>query len=78
MLLCCTAISGALYVLIYYVPLFYSLVRNEDGIQTAIRLLPLVCFYIFGVMLNGVFMVRWGYRCNSENWPSSSRTIWNH
>lgn len=61
MLMCCTATSGALYVVIYYLPLFYSLVRGEDGVRTAIRLLPFVCFYVFGVMLNGVFMVRWGY-----------------
>ncbi|ROV95430.1 hypothetical protein VMCG_08498 [Cytospora schulzeri] len=61
MLLCCTALSGALYVIIYYLPLFYSLVRNEDGVQTAVRLLPFVIFYVFGVMLNGVLMVRWGY-----------------
>lgn len=61
MLMCCTALSGALYVLIYYLPLFYALVRSENGVQTAVRLLPFVMFYVFGVMLNGVLMVRLGY-----------------
>ncbi|ETS81935.1 hypothetical protein PFICI_06937 [Pestalotiopsis fici W106-1] len=61
LLTCCTALSGALYVIIYYLSLFYSLVRNENGVQTALRLLPFVIFYVFGVMLNGIFMVRWGY-----------------
>ncbi|KAI0394861.1 MFS general substrate transporter [Xylariaceae sp. FL0594] len=61
MLSCCTALSGALYVIIYYLSLFYSLVRNEGGVQTAVRLLPFVIFYVVGVMFNGVFMVRWGY-----------------
>ncbi|KAH8194260.1 hypothetical protein TruAng_011581 [Truncatella angustata] len=61
MLVCCTALSGALYVVIYYLSLFYSLIRNEDGVKTAVRLLPFVIFYVFGVMLNGILMVRWGY-----------------
>ncbi|KAI1819284.1 putative MFS transporter [Xylaria intraflava] len=61
MFLCCTACTGALYVIIYYLSLFYSLVRNEDGVYTAVRLLPFVIFYVAGVMLNGIFMVRMGY-----------------
>lgn len=61
MLICFTTLSSALYVIIYYLPMFYSLVRNEDGVQTAVRLLPFVVFYVFGIMLNGVLMVRWGY-----------------
>ncbi|KAF3018081.1 hypothetical protein E8E14_003603 [Neopestalotiopsis sp. 37M] len=61
MLMCCTALSGALYVIIYYLSLFYSLVRNENGVRTAVHLLPFVIFYVFGVMLNGILMVRWGY-----------------
>ncbi|KAI0198221.1 putative MFS transporter [Astrocystis sublimbata] len=61
LLLSCTALVGALYVIIYYLSLFYSLVRNEDGKQTAVRLLPFVVFYVVGVLFNGILMVRWGY-----------------
>lgn len=43
-----TGFSIGLFVAIYYTPLFFLFVRNDSPIKAAIRLLPLVCFFIFG------------------------------
>ncbi|KAK3305036.1 putative MFS transporter [Chaetomium strumarium] len=59
--ICCCCLGGALFVTIYYLPLYFQFVRNDNGVQAAVRLLPFICFYIFGVILNGVLMLRWGY-----------------
>ncbi|KAH6651611.1 putative MFS transporter, partial [Truncatella angustata] len=56
---CC--LSGALYITVYYLPLFFQFVGGDNGVEAAVRLLPFVCFYIFGVVLNGFLMIRWGY-----------------
>ncbi|KAI0532780.1 major facilitator superfamily domain-containing protein [Xylaria digitata] len=55
------AFGGALFVTIYYLPLFFQFVRNDGGVQAAVRLLPFIIFYTFVVLVNGFFMVRWGY-----------------
>ena len=56
---CC--LSSALFITVYYLPLFFQFVGGDSGIQAAIRLLPFICFYVASVVFNGWFMVRWGY-----------------
>ncbi|KAI1812297.1 major facilitator superfamily domain-containing protein [Poronia punctata] len=55
---CC--LGGGLFVTIYYLPLFFQFVRDDNGIQAAVRLLPFIVFYVVVVLLNGYFMAR-GY-----------------
>ncbi|RWA08992.1 hypothetical protein EKO27_g6107 [Xylaria grammica] len=55
------AFGSELFVTVYYLPLFFQFVRNDNGVQAAVRLLPFIVFYIFGVLVNGVLMLRWGY-----------------
>ena len=58
----CTACLGAsLYVAIYYIPLYFQFVHGDNGTQAAVRLLPFIVFYIFGVLLNGILMPKYGY-----------------
>jgi hypothetical protein len=59
--ICLCSFGGALFVTIYYLPLFFQFVRNDDGVQAAVRLLPFIVFYVFFVLVNGFLMVRWGY-----------------
>jgi len=57
--MCC--LSSALFVPIYYIPLFFSFVFGFSGIESAVALLPFICITIFTIMLNGVLMPRFGY-----------------
>ncbi|KAI1824701.1 major facilitator superfamily domain-containing protein [Xylaria intraflava] len=59
--ICTCCLGGGLFVTIYYLPLFFQFVRNDDAIEAAVRLLPFIVFYIVGVLLNGFLMLRWGY-----------------
>ncbi|KAF2135657.1 uncharacterized protein K452DRAFT_293056 [Aplosporella prunicola CBS 121167] len=59
--ICSACLGGALFACIYYIPLYFQFVRNDNGVQAAVRLLPFICFYVFSVVLNGVFMIRLGY-----------------
>ncbi|CAK7236033.1 hypothetical protein SBRCBS47491_009498 [Sporothrix bragantina] len=46
-----TACGGAaLFVSVYYIPLFFLFVHGDDATQAAVRLLPLVAFYVAGVL----------------------------
>lgn len=58
---CSACLGGGLFVTIYYLPLFFQFVRNDNGIDSAVRLLPFIVSYIAGAVLNGLLMPRWGY-----------------
>jgi hypothetical protein len=45
--------STAVGVTIYYVPLLFQFTRNDSALQAAVRLLPLIVFFIFFVMVAG-------------------------
>lgn len=59
--ICSACLGGALFVTIYYIPLYFQFVDGDNGIEAAVRLLPFICFYIFSVILNGWLMPRFGY-----------------
>jgi MFS family permease len=51
----------ALFVSIYYIPLYFSFVHNDTNVEAAVRLLPFICVTIFFIMLNGGLMPKFGY-----------------
>lgn len=53
--------GAALFVSIYYIPLYFLFVYGESGVQAAVRLLPFVCFYVGGTLFCGAVMSRTGY-----------------
>ena len=53
--------GAALFVSIYYIPLFFLFVHGDSGTQAAIRLLPFICFYVSTILLCGATMGRTGY-----------------
>ncbi|KAL8975228.1 MAG: hypothetical protein Q9197_000531 [Variospora fuerteventurae] len=58
----CMACGGAaLFVSIYYIPLYFLFVNGDSGTQAAVRLLPFICFYVVTIVLCGATMGRTGY-----------------
>ncbi|GKZ26255.1 hypothetical protein AbraIFM66951_004443 [Aspergillus brasiliensis] len=58
----CMACGGAaLFVTIYYIPLYFLFVHGDSGTQAAVRLLPFICFYVATILFCGAVMGRAGY-----------------
>ncbi|KAL9003146.1 MAG: hypothetical protein Q9188_003968 [Gyalolechia gomerana] len=58
----CMACGGAaLFVSIYYIPLYFLFVHGDSGTQAAVRLLPFICFYVATILVCGATMGRTGY-----------------
>ena len=58
----CMACGGAaLFVSIYYIPLYYLFVHGDSGTQAAVRLLPFICLYVATILICGATMGRTGY-----------------
>lgn len=52
--------GAAIYIAIYYIPVFFQFTRGDSAIQAAVRLLPFVFILSFMVLANGFFMAKWG------------------
>lgn len=58
----CMACGGAaLFVSVYYIPLYFLFVHGDSGTQAAVRLLPFICFYVATILTCGAVMGRTGY-----------------
>ncbi|KAH8663779.1 major facilitator superfamily domain-containing protein [Ilyonectria robusta] len=55
------AAASAVYIPIYYIPLYFQFARGESPVEAAIKLLPFVFMISTVAILNGIFMSRWGY-----------------
>ena len=53
--------GAALFISIYYIPLYFLFVNGDSGTQAAVRLLPFVCFYVVTILICGATMGRTGY-----------------
>lgn len=53
--------GAALFVSVYYIPLFFIFVNGDTGVEAAVRLLPFVCFYVTSILICGYAMPRTGY-----------------
>ncbi|MCJ1381687.1 hypothetical protein MMC17_004798 [Xylographa soralifera] len=49
------------FVPIYFIPLFFQFAKNDSAVEAGVRLLPLVCFLVFSIILNGALMSKYGY-----------------
>ncbi|KAF2493034.1 MFS general substrate transporter [Lophium mytilinum] len=45
----------------YYIPIFFAFARGDSGTDSAVRLLPLLIFTIFFIVLNGALLPKVGY-----------------
>ena len=55
------AAPAAVYIPIYYIPLFFQFARGESPVEAAIRLMPFVFMIVIVSILNGIFMSKLGY-----------------
>jgi hypothetical protein len=46
---------------IFFIPLFFQFVKGDSSLEGGVRLLPYICFLIFGLLVNGAFMVKLKY-----------------
>lgn len=59
--ICMACGGGALFVSVYYIPLYFLFVHGNSGTEAAVRLLPFICFYVATILLCGAMMGRTGY-----------------
>ncbi len=59
--ICCACAGSALFIPIYYIPLYFQFVQGDSGVEAAVRLLPFMCLNILFCMVNGIAMPRFGY-----------------
>ncbi|CAJ2505539.1 Uu.00g129330.m01.CDS01 [Anthostomella pinea] len=55
----CTNI--AIFVPIFYIPIYFQFTRGDNALDAAVRLLPLIFTVTFAMIANGFLMARWGY-----------------
>jgi hypothetical protein len=53
--------GAAIYITIYYIPIFFQFTHGDTAIMAAVRLLPFVFILSALVLANGALMARWGY-----------------
>ena len=52
--------GAAIYLVIYYIPIYFQFTRGDSAIEAAVRLLPFVFILSTMVLVNGFFMAKWG------------------
>ena len=57
----CICTNVAFFVPVYYIPIYFQFTRGDGALDAAVRLLPLIIVSSFAMILNGLFMVRFGY-----------------
>ncbi|KAI0798852.1 putative MFS drug efflux transporter [Xylaria sp. FL0064] len=55
------ASATASFTIIYFIPLFYQLVKNEDALISGVHLLPYVAFMVTVCVGNGILLGKFGY-----------------
>jgi MFS family permease len=57
-----TASAGtAVFLPVYFIPLFFQFVKQETPLEAAIRLLPFICLLVFAVLVNGTLLSKYGF-----------------
>ncbi|EED20035.1 efflux pump antibiotic resistance protein, putative [Talaromyces stipitatus ATCC 10500] len=59
--LCGTTSATATYIPVYFLPLYFQLVRGDSALMAGVRLLPLVCFLIASILIAGQVVSRTGH-----------------
>jgi len=59
--ICAAASNSAVFVPIYYIPIYFQFSRGDGALDSAIRLLPLIFLLCTTILVNGKLMSRFGY-----------------
>ncbi|KAK2608283.1 hypothetical protein N8I77_006901 [Diaporthe amygdali] len=54
-------VAGSMMMSIFYTPLIFQFTKGDNALQGGIRILPLICMIVFGCLLNGFLMPKFGY-----------------
>lgn len=54
-------VAGSMMMSIYYTPLVFQFTRGDSPLMAGVRILPLICMIVFGCLINGFAMPRFGY-----------------
>jgi hypothetical protein len=57
---CETSVATSTYIPVYFLPLYFQLVRGDSALMAGVRLLPLVCFLIAAILIAGQVVSRGG------------------
>lgn len=60
LLVATSGIASSFYVTVYYIPLLFQFTRQDNPFHAAVRLLPLVGPFIFGLIVHSILMPRFG------------------
>lgn len=55
------ASASAIFVAVYYIPIFFQFAHNDTAIEASLRLFPFMMVTIFFVMVNGALLPVFGY-----------------
>lgn len=55
------ASAAAVFIPIYFVPLFFQFTRGDGALDAGVRLLPLIVVLVAAIFLNGAFLAKTGY-----------------
>ena len=58
---CIAASSGALFIILYYIPLYFQFVYDASGVQSAVHLLPTELIFVFATVACGYALPRVGW-----------------
>ncbi|KAF2966206.1 hypothetical protein GQX73_g7374 [Xylaria multiplex] len=53
--------NAAIFVPIFYIPIYFQFTRGDSALDAAVRLLPLIFVVTFAMLANGFLMARFGY-----------------
>lgn len=53
--------NSAGFIPIYYIPTYFQFTRGDSPLQSAVRLLPLIAFITFLILVNGGYLSKGGY-----------------
>lgn len=54
-------LSGAFFLFIYFIPVYFQAIRGDDALQSGIDLLALIIANVVAVLSSGFLVSRWGY-----------------
>ncbi|KAI4179913.1 MAG: hypothetical protein LQ346_007094 [Caloplaca aetnensis] len=54
-------VSGIMFALTYYLPLFFQFTKGDSPLKAAVRILPFIVMIVFFSLLNGALMPKYGY-----------------
>lgn len=53
--------GGAVFIPIYFIPLFFQFTRQDKALDAGVRLLPFLAMFVLFVILNGAIMTKEGH-----------------